>query len=370
MPVRLPPRKRDRRSPAVLAVAPVKRRAGGRAAAGGSRGASATAAATLAHARRVLTIEAGAIASLADRLDDRFAEAVELIVARAGKVVVTGMGKSGHVCRKIAATLASTGTPAFFLHAAEALHGDVGMLERKDLVLAISNSGETAEVLELVPILKRLGLPLVALTGRADSTLGRAADVVLDVGVAEEACPLGLAPTASTTATLAMGDALAVALLERRGFRPEDFAALHPAGTLGRKLLRVEDLMHRGEELPLVREDAPFKATMVEMTSKHLGVTAVIDAAGALVGVITDGNIRRAFERIPDLHQATARDLMTRGRRETMTGPPKTIDREALAAQALATMERNAITSLFIVDGDGRPAGVIHLHDLLRAGVV
>jgi len=326
-------------------------------------------AASVAHARRVLAIEAAAIGTLADRLDERFERAVELIAASDGKVIVTGMGKSGHICRKIAATLASTGTPAFFLHAAEALHGDIGMLERKDLVLAISNSGETAEVLELVPILKRLGLPLIAFTGRLDSTLGRAADVALDVSVDEEACPLGLAPTASTTATLAMGDALAVALLERRGFRPEDFAALHPAGTLGRKLLRVADLMHTGAALPIVREDTPFKETIVEMTSKRLGVTAVVDAAGALVGVITDGNIRRAFERIPDLHQATARDLMTRGRRETMTGPPKTIDGESLAAQALAIMERHSITSLFILDGDGRPAGVIHLHDLLRAGV-
>ncbi|HEY2388123.1 MAG TPA: KpsF/GutQ family sugar-phosphate isomerase [Candidatus Binatia bacterium] len=334
------------------------------------RAASGAGAATLVHARRVLGIEAAAITALADRLDDGFARAIELIAACGGKVVVTGMGKSGHVCRKIAATLASTGTPAFFLHAAEALHGDLGMVERKDMLLAISNSGETAEILELIPIVKRLGMPLVAMTGRADSTLGRAADVVLDVSVAEEACPLGLAPTASTTVTLALGDALAVALLEHRGFRAEDFAALHPAGTLGRKLTRVGDVMHRGDELPLVREDTPFKDTIVEMTSKRLGLAGVLDRRGVLVGVITDGNIRRALERLPDIQHAIARDLMTQGRRESMTGPPKTIDAEALAARAVAVMEQHAITSLFIVDGDGRPAGVVHLHDLLRAGVV
>ncbi len=325
---------------------------------------------SVAHARRVLGIEAAAIAALAARLGDGFAAAIELIARCAGKVVVTGMGKSGHVCRKIAATLASTGTPAFFLHAGEALHGDLGMLERTDLVLAISNSGETEEILDLLPILKRLGLPLVAMTGGLDSTLARAADVVLDVGVAEEACPLGLAPTASTTATLAMGDALAVALLQHRGFRAEDFAALHPAGTLGRKLLKVADLMHRGAELPIVHQDTPFKDTIVEMTSKRLGLTGVVDATGVLVGVITDGNIRRAFERLPDVQRATARDLMTRARRESMTGPPKTIDGDALAAKALAVMEQHAITSLFVVDDDARPTGVVHLHDLLRARVV
>ena len=325
---------------------------------------------SVAHARRVLGIEAAAIAALAGRLGDGFADAIELIARCAGKVVVTGMGKSGHVCRKIAATLASTGTPSFFLHAGEALHGDLGMLERTDLVLAISNSGETQEILDLLPILKRLGLPLVAMTGGLDSTLARAADVVLDVGVAEEACPLGLAPTASTTATLAMGDALAVALLQHRGFRAEDFAALHPAGTLGRKLLKVADVMHRGAELPIVREDTPFKETIVEMTSKRLGLTGVVDVHGVLVGVITDGNIRRAFERLPDVQRALARDLTTRARRDSMTGPPKTIDADALAAKALAVMEQHAITSLFVVDAAGRPTGVVHLHDLLRARVV
>lgn len=317
---------------------------------------------SVAHARRVLAIEAAAISALADRLDDEFARAIELIAASTGKVVVTGMGKSGHVCRKIAATLASTGTPAFFLHAAEALHGDLGMLERKDLVLAISNSGETAEILDLIPMLKRLGMPLVAMTGRADSTLARAADVVLDVAVAEEACPLGLAPTASTTATLALGDALAVALLEHRGFRAEDFAALHPAGTLGRKLLRVADLMHTGDAVPRVAGATATRDLLLEITSKRLGVTAVVGGDGRLIGVVTDGDLRRALAEPGDLLARTAADVMSRG--------PKTIAADALAAEALAVMERHAITSLFVVDAVGAPTGIVHLHDLLRAGVV
>jgi len=319
-------------------------------------------AASLGRARRVLAIEAAAITALAERLDDAFARAVDLVGRSSGKVVVTGVGKSGHVGHKIAATLASTGTPAFFLHAAEALHGDVGMLERQDLVLAISNSGETPEILQLVPVLKRLGLPLIALTGRSASTLGRAADVVLDVSVAEEACPLGLAPTASTTVTLAMGDALAVALLEQRGFRPEDFAALHPAGTLGRKLLRVAELMHVGAALPRVTARTSMRESLLEITSKRLGVTAVVDDDGRLAGVITDGDLRRALARPGDLLACTAGEVMTR--------KPKTIEAEALGARAVAVMERHAITSLFVVDPAGRPTGVIHLHDLLRAGVV
>jgi arabinose-5-phosphate isomerase len=310
----------------------------------------------------VLTIEAGALTAMAARLDARFDAAVQLIAERGGKVVVTGMGKSGHVGRKIAATLASTGTPAFFLHAAEALHGDLGMLERHDLLLAVSNSGETAEILDLVPHVKRLGLPLVALTGRTASTLARMADALLDVSVAEEACPLGLAPTASTTAALAMGDALAVALLEHRGFRPEDFAALHPAGTLGRKLLRVSELMHTGDEIPRVRVDAMMADALLEMTAKRLGVTAVVDAAGGLVGVVTDGDLRRAL--------GAGSDVVTRTVAEVMGRRPKTIEADALAALAVATMERHAITVLFILDADEQLAGVIHLHDLLRAGVV
>ncbi len=321
-----------------------------------------TTSASILHGRRVLTIEADALAALATRLDARFDAAVQLIAERGGKVVVTGMGKSGHVGRKIAATLASTGTPAFFLHAAEALHGDLGMLERHDLVLAVSNSGETAEILDLVPHVKRLGLPLIALSGRPASTLARMADALLDVSVAEEACPLGLAPTASTTAALAMGDALAVALLEHRGFRPEDFAALHPAGTLGRKLLRVADLMHTGDEIPRVRRDDRMTDALLEMTAKRLGVTAVVDGDGRLIGIVTDGDLRRALGGGTDVMARAVADIM--GRR------PKTIEAEALAALAVATMERYAITVLFIVDADDRLAGVIHLHDLLRAGVV
>jgi arabinose-5-phosphate isomerase len=316
----------------------------------------------IAHARRVLTIEARALTRLAARVDERFATAVRLIATRSGKVVVTGMGKSGHVGRKIAATLASTGTPAFFLHAGEALHGDLGMLERHDLVLAVSNSGETPEILDLVPHVKRLGLPLVALTGRPASTLARTADAVLDVSVAEEACPLGLAPTASTTAALAMGDALAVALLEDRAFRPEDFAALHPAGTLGRKLLRVVDLMHTGDEVPRVTRDTIMAEALLEMTAKRLGVTAVVDADERLVGIVTDGDLRRAL--------AAGGDVTTRAVAEVMSRRPKTIASDALAAFAVATMERHAITVLCIVDAEARLAGVIHLHDLLRAGVV
>ena len=323
---------------------------------------SASTPASIGHARRVLTIEADALTALAARVDERFEAAVRLIAGRGGKVVVTGMGKSGHVARKIAATLASTGTPAFFLHAAEALHGDLGMLERHDLLLAVSNSGETAEILDLVPHVKRLGLPIIALTGRPGSTLARTADALLDVSVAEEACPLGLAPTASTTATLAMGDALAVALLEDRAFRPEDFAALHPAGTLGRKLLRVSDLMHVGTEVPRVGLATSMTDVLLEMTTKRLGGTAVVDDDGRLLGIVTDGDLRRAL--------AAGGDVTTRVVGDVMSKHPKTIPSDALAAFAVATMERHAITVLFIVDDEERLAGVIHLHDLLRAGVV
>ncbi|MEB2284434.1 MAG: D-arabinose 5-phosphate isomerase [Polyangiaceae bacterium UTPRO1] len=318
--------------------------------------------ASVGHGRRVLAVEAEALAALAARLDTRFDAAVRLIADRGGKIIVTGVGKSGHVGRKIAATLASTGTPAFFIHAAEALHGDLGMLERHDLVLTVSNSGETAEILDLVPHVKRLGVPLVALIGRSDSTLGRAADVILDASVSEEACPLGLAPTASTTAALAMGDALAVALLEHRGFRPEDFAALHPAGTLGRRLLRVADLMHIGADVPRVPAASGMAEALVEMSAKRLGVTAVVDDDGRLVGVVTDGDLRRAL--------GAQEPLTSRSVAAVMSRRPKTIAADALAALAVATMERHAITVLFIVDADERLSGVIHLHDLLRAGVV
>jgi arabinose-5-phosphate isomerase len=317
---------------------------------------------TLARARRVLAIESAAIEALAARLDARFAGAVDLIAASSGKVVVTGMGKSGHVCRKIAATFASTGTPAFFLHSAEALHGDLGMLTRGDLLLAVSNSGETREILDLLPAAKRLALSIIALTGSPDSTLARAADVVLDVSVAEEACPMGLAPTASTTVTLALGDALAVALLEQRGFRSEDFASLHPAGALGRKLLRVADLMHTGAALPGVAVTAPMTEILLEIGAKRLGVTCVLDDRGRLAGIVTDGDLRRALAQPDDIRARTAATVMN--------PHPKTIPADALAATAVATMERHSITSLVIVDAAGRPLGIIHLHDLLRAGVV
>ncbi len=317
----------------------------------------------LERARRVLDIERRALAALGDRLDWRFVRALEILLACHGRVIVTGVGKSGIVCRKIAATLASTGTPAFFLHAGEGSHGDLGTLVRGDVLLAVSNSGESAEVLSVLPLARRLGLPLVAICGHPESTLARAADVVLDVSVPEEACPLGLAPTASTTAQMALGDALAIALLEERGFSAEDFALLHPGGALGRRLLRVAELMHRGDEVPLVPERAALKDTLLAITSKRLGVTGVVNAAGELVGVITDGDLRRGLERAADLRALTARDLMT--------SAPKTIAGGALAAEAVAVMERHAITSLFILgDGSRRPEGVIHLHDLLRAGIV
>jgi len=314
------------------------------------------------RARRVLSIEAGAIATLADRLDGRFDKAVELLAACAGKVVVTGMGKSGIICRKIAATLTSTGTPALFLHAAEAVHGDAGIFMTGDVIIALSSSGESDEMVRVLPLIKRIHLPLIALTGDTTSSVARAADVVLDVSVAEEACPMGLAPTASTTAALALGDALALALLERKGFRPEDFAVIHPAGALGRRFLRVTDLMHRDAAVPLVGTRTPFRGTVLEITSKRLGVTGVIDDTGNLVGVITDGDLRRALERVEDIRATVAADIMTRN--------PKTIAGTALAEEAVAAME-GTITSLFVLaEGSRKPSGVIHLHDLLKARVV
>jgi arabinose-5-phosphate isomerase len=317
----------------------------------------------LRQARHVLVTEANAITALADRLDGRFDSALDLLAACQGKVVVSGMGKSGIICRKIAATLTSTGTPALFLHAGEASHGDAGVFMRGDVVLALSSSGESEEIIRLLPLVKRMELPLIALTGDPRSTLAKGADVVLDVSVEEEACPLGLAPTASTTAALALGDALAVALLERKGFGADDFAVIHPAGALGRRFLKVADLMHRGDLVPTVNLSTPFKETLLEITSKRLGVTGVVDKKGELVGVITDGDLRRAMERVKDIRRTVAGDIMTRN--------PKAISSTALAAEALAVMERHRITSLFILDAGSRsPAGIIHLHDLLKAGVV
>ena len=313
-------------------------------------------------AERVLRLEADAILGLIPKLDERFDRAVELLRACAGRVIVTGMGKSGLVGRKIAATLASTGTPAYFLHPAEGVHGDLGMVARGDVVLALSNSGETDEMLAIVPTLKRLGVSIVLLTGNRTSTLAQQCEVVLDVSVAEEACPMNLAPTSSTTAALAAGDALAMALLEVRGLRPEDYAALHPRGTLGwRALVRVADLMHTGAALPVVAGDARVKEAIVEITGKRLGMTIVVDGAGRLLGVITDGDLRRLHLRDDPIESLRAAEVATR--------QPKLIGADELAAKALEVMEQWAITSLVIVGGDRRPTGVIHLHDILRAKI-
>ena len=318
---------------------------------------------SLDEARRVLRLEAEAIRALAERLDEAFLRALDMLEACRGRVVLSGMGKSGFIAKKIAATLASTGTPALFLHPAEGVHGDLGMVVRGDVVVVVSNSGETDEIVELLPAFKRLGVALIALVGNPLSTLARQSDVVLDVGVAEEACPMNLAPTASTTAALAMGDALVVALLERRGIGPEDFSLIHPGGTLGKKLLlKVEDLMHRGSELPCVVQDQPMREVIPIISGKRLGMAAVTDAGGRLTGIITDGDLRRALQRWPDLLERPAQAIMTRG--------PKCIGKGELAAKAVQVMEQHAITSLLILDGGGRPEGVIHLHDLLRAGVV
>jgi arabinose-5-phosphate isomerase len=320
----------------------------------------------MSEARRraalVLRMEAEAVLALVSRLDQRFDRAVDLLFRCTGRVIVAGMGKSGLVGRKIAATLASTGTPAYFLHPAEGMHGDLGMLARGDVVLAISNSGETDEMLAMLPLVKRLGIPIVLLTGNAKSTLARQSEVALDVSVAEEACPMNLAPTSSTTAALAMGDALAMAVLDLRALRPEDFAALHPRGTLGwRSLVRVADLMHTGDEVPVVREDARLAEAIREMTDKRLGMTTVVDAGGRLVGIVTDGDLRRLHLRAQPVVELTAGGAATRH--------PKLIGPDELAAKALEVMETFKITSLVIVDGERRPAGVIHLHDILRAKI-
>lgn len=318
---------------------------------------------SIPQGKRVLDIEARAIAGLVERLDHRFTDAVAMLFSCAGKVVVSGMGKSGLIGQKIAATLASTGTPAFFLHPAEGVHGDLGMLARHDVFIAISNSGETEEVLKLLPFLKRLSIPLIALTGRVQSTLAKNSEVVLDVSVKEEACPMGLAPTASTTAALAMGDALAIALLEKRGLKEEDFAQFHPGGTLGRRLLlKVRDLMHQGEAIPRVSQRASARDAIKEMTAKKLGMTTMVDAQGRLQGVVTDGDLRRALEKGLDVARARARDLASSN--------PKTIGPDDLAARAVQIMEQFSITSLVVLDGRRRLVGVIHMHDLLKSGVV
>jgi arabinose-5-phosphate isomerase len=313
--------------------------------------------------RRVLAIEARAVADLEHRLGPEFAAACALLLACEGRVVVTGMGKSGIVGNKIAATLASTGTPSFFLHPGEAMHGDIGMITARDVVLALSNSGETDELVAILPVIKRLDVPLIALTGSRDSTLGRYASVTLDVSVPQEACSLNLAPTASTTATLAMGDALAVAVLEARGFTQEDFARSHPGGTLGRRLLlHVEDVMHRGDTLPAVSPDTVLSAGLLEMSRKGLGMTAVVDERRRVLGVFTDGDLRRAFDRQIDVHQARMHDVMTKN--------PKVAQPRMLAAEAVHLMETHRITALPVVDADGVLIGALNVHDLLRAGVM
>jgi len=309
------------------------------------------------EARRVLEIEAEAVRSLAADLDDGFDGAVEAMKSTAGRVVVTGIGKSGIVGQKIAATLASTGTAAFFLHPTEAVHGDLGMILKGDVVLALSYSGETEEIVALLPHVKRRGATLVALTGSPASTLAKGADVIVRSAIREEACPHNLAPTASTAAQLAMGDALAMALSVEKGFRPEDFAELHPGGKLGKRFLRVSDLMHTGDAMPVVPAAAPMKDVVYEMSRKRFGITAVVEGSGRLAGVVSDGDLRRLLER----HGSQAMDLSAG---DAMSRNPRTIAASAFATEALLEMEEKKITSVFVVDAEGRPAGILHLHDL------
>ena len=316
-------------------------------------------------AKQVIRIELQAIEDLKDRINHDFAEACHIILNCTGRVIVLGMGKSGHIARKIAATLASTGSPAFFIHPAEANHGDLGMMTSKDVVIAISNSGETPELLNIIPLIKRLDIPLIAFTGHLKSTLARTARIHLDTHVKQEACSLGLAPTSSTTAALVMGDALAIALLEARGFTSEDFARFHPAGTLGRHLLlNVKDIMHIGDEIPIVKQHCILDLALVEITQKSLGMTAIVDPEGILVGIFTDGDLRRVLDKNEDIHTTPISKVMTH---DCMTISPK-----QLAAEALNIMQKNKVTSLVVIDTPKQPMpiGVIHMHDLLRAGVV
>ena len=316
------------------------------------------------EARRVLGVEARAVERVASRIDESFIKAVERITCCNGRVIVTGMGKSGIVGKKIAATLSSTGTPAFFMHPGEASHGDLGMVTSSDVVLAISNSGETEEVIALIPFIKRFNVGLIALTGPAGSTLGRAADVVLDVSVDEEACPMGIVPTASTTAALAMGDALAVALLKKRGFNEEDFATYHPKGVLGKKLLtKVSDLMHTGEDIPRVGPETKLVDCLMEISTRRLGMTTVVDGKGTMLGVITDGDVRRGLGK-------WGKEYFDMQAGEVMTTGPKRIRAEELAARALAVMQEHSITSIVVLDPEGRPEGVIHIHDILKQGIL
>ena len=317
----------------------------------------------LTSAKRTIKMEADAVEQLSARLDNHFVTACQTILNCEGRVVITGMGKSGHIGNKIAATLASTGTPSFFVHPGEAWHGDLGMITKNDVVIAISNSGSTAEVITILPLIKRLDIPLISMTGNAQSELSKAACANLDVAVDSEACPLNLAPTTSTTVTLAMGDALAIALLEARGFSAEDFAFSHPSGALGRKLLlRVSDIMHKDKEVPRVLADQPLHQALLVMTEKGFGMTTVVSDENRLLGVFTDGDLRRIVDGKVDINSATMA--------EVMSANPKTINEELLAAQALKVMEDNSITALIVEDKNNHPIGVLHMHDILRAGVV
>jgi arabinose-5-phosphate isomerase len=323
----------------------------------------AVSSAALELARRVLAIEADAVRALIARIDDNFLAAVSLILERRGRVVVSGIGKSGHIARKVASTLASTGTPAYFVHPAEASHGDLGMIQAEDVFIGISHSGESDELLAIVPLIKRQGAKLIALTGSAHSTLAREADVHLDAGVAQEACPLNLAPTASTTAALALGDALAVALLDARGFSADDFARSHPGGALGRRLLtHVSDVMRRGADVPRVPDAASLRQAVLEMSRGRMGMTAVVDSHERLCGIFTDGDLRRALDRVSDFASAMVSDVMT--------AAPRTIRQEALAVEAVQLMERHNINQLLVVDERQRVIGALNMHDLFRAKVI
>lgn len=314
-------------------------------------------------AKRTVKIERDAINDLIERIGPGFSEACELMIHCTGRIVVTGMGKSGHIANKIAATLASTGTPAFFVHPGEASHGDLGMITSTDLVLAISNSGNTSEIVTILPLIKRMGAPLVSMTGNADSILAMQADVNLDISIKEEACPLGLAPTSSTTVTLVMGDALAVALLEAKGFSQEDFAFSHPGGSLGRKLLlKVSDLMHTGQRIPIVKLGTPLSEGLLEISAKGFGLTAIVDPQNKIAGMFTDGDLRRALDARLDISATAIDDVMTRN--------CKTISADILAAEALNIMEKNKILGLVVTDPENNIVGIIHMHDLLRAGVI
>lgn len=314
-------------------------------------------------AKAVIDIEAQAVKALSDRIDDKFIRACQYLIECQGRIIVIGIGKSGHIGRKIAATFASTGSPAFFVHPSEAKHGDMGMITQQDIVLALSNSGETEEILTLLPYIKRKNTPLITLTGKPNSTLAKAATINIDVSVSKEACPLGLAPTSSTTATLVMGDALAISLLQKRGFTAEDFALSHPGGTLGRRLLlKVDEIMHTDDAIPKVNTDALLKTALMEMSQKKLGMTTIVDASGKLAGVFTDGDIRRAFDNNADIHKTTITQVMSKH--------PKIIPLNTLAAEALRIMENYKITSLIVANERHHPIGIVHLHDILRAGVI